>query len=233
MNKLKKYSTAINNWPQEDRPREKLFNKGEHTLTNTELIAILLRTGVKGQSAIDLARSIMQKFKTFRNMSHTNLCHWRECRGLGPAKIAQVKTALEIGRRFSEEKIKETCPKIVSSKDVVDILMLRMRDLKKEIFKIILLNSKNRIISIAEMQIGTVNRATPIMREIFQKAIEEFAASIICVHNHPSGNPDPSREDIDFTKKLYHAGMIMDINILDHVIIGNNKYFSFLDKGLM
>ena len=133
MNKLKKYSPNIKDWPEEDQPREKLIKNGEHTLSNSELLAILLRTGIKGESAIDLARKILHKFKSFRNMSHTDISHWIEFKGLGIAKIAQVKAAIEIGRRFREDEIKEDKPSIESSQDVAKILMPRMRDLKKGI----------------------------------------------------------------------------------------------------
>ena len=226
----KSKATGIKSWPKDDRPREKLFKEGEHKLSNTELLAILLRSGVKGESAIDLARKILQKFRTFRNMSHTDIRDWKEFKGLGPAKIAQIKAAIEIGRRFGEEKIEEK-PKIESSKDAVDILMPRMRDLKKEIFKIALLNSQNRIIDIIEVEEGTVNKATPMIREIFQKASQNFATSLICVHNHPSGKITPSTEDREFTKELFKAGKIMQVNVLDHVIIGDDSYYSFADKG--
>jgi DNA repair protein RadC len=230
---MKNYRSGIKYWPDMDRPREKLFRLGEHNLSNSELLAILLRSGSKGQNAIDVARRILQKFKTFRNMSHTDLSHWKGFKGLGLAKIAQIKAAIEIGRRFREEKIKETRPKIKSSKDVVKILMPRMQDLKKEIFKLLLLNSQNRIIDMIEVEEGTVNQANPIIREIFQKALQNFTAFIICVHNHPSGNPKPSQEDKEFTQELVQAGQILQIKVLDHIIIGNNNYFSFVDEGLM
>ena len=128
--KTKKYPNSIANWPEDERPREKLFKSGEHTLSNTELLAILLRTGVKGQSAIDLARKILQKFRTFRNMSHTDIRDWKEFKGLGQAKIAQIRAAIEIGRRFSTENTQPK-GKVKSSKDIADLFMGRMRDLKK------------------------------------------------------------------------------------------------------
>lgn len=227
------YDNTIKTWPKDDRPREKLLRSGEHTLSNTELLAILLRTGVKGESAIDLARKILQKFKTFRNMSHTDIRDWEELKGLGQAKIAQIKAAIEIGRRFKEEEVKESRPKITSAQDAAEIMMPRMRDLKKEIFKILLLNSQNRIIDNIEITEGTVNQATPIIREIFQKAMQRYAVSIICVHNHPSGDPNPSVEDKAFTKDMVKAGGILNIRVLDHIIIGNNKYFSFADGGMI
>ena len=226
----KAYEKAIKNWPKDERPREKLFKLGEHKLSNTELLAILLRSGVKGESAVDLARRIIQKFKTFRNMSYTNLSDWKEFKGLGQAKIAQIKAAIEIGRRFREEEIKEKPPQIKSSCDVVEIMMPRMRDLKKEVFKILLLNSKNRILDIVEITQGTVNQANPIIREIFEKALQSYASSIICVHNHPSGDPKPSKEDEEFTKSLTKAGEILNIKVLDHIIIGDDEYYSFADE---
>jgi DNA repair protein RadC len=230
---MKKYGKSISNWPKDDRPREKLLRNGEHTLSNSELLAILLRTGVKGESAFDLARKILKKFKTFRNMSATNASHWREFKGLGTAKTAQIKAAIEIGRRFGEEEIKERKPKIKSSKDVARIFLPRMRDLKKELFKALLLNSRNQIIEIVEIIEGTVDQANPIIREILQKALENFAASIICVHNHPSGDVKPSQEDKKFTQQLYQAGKLLQVKVLDHLIIGDNTYYSFVDEDMI
>jgi DNA repair protein RadC len=223
----------INTWPAEERPRERLLKNGEHTLSDSELLAIILRTGVKGESALDLARRILQKFKTFRSIGQVDLYRWRELKGLGDAKVAQIKAAIEIGRRFKEEKIKERRPRIKSSEDIAKILMTRMQDLKKEIFKVLLLNSQNRIIDITEVEEGTVNQAKPIIREIFQRALQQFASFIICVHNHPSGNPRPSQEDKEFTQELVQAGEILLVRCLDHIIIGNDDYFSFCDKGLI
>jgi len=233
VSKTRKHSNAINSWPQQDRPREKLLRNGEHTLSDSELLAIILRTGIKGQSALDLARIILLEFKTFRNMGHTDICKWKEFKGLGTAKIAQIKAAIEIGRRFRESGIKEIRPKIGFSEEVVKILMPRMRDLKNEVFKALLLNSQNRIIDIIEIESGTVNQAFPIIREIFQKALQDFAARIICVHNHPSGNPQPSSKDKEFTQELVQAGKVLMIDILDHIIIGDNSFFSFADEGLL
>lgn len=226
-------SRGIKNWPKDERPREKLLKNGEHTLSNSELLAILLRTGIKGSSAVDLARKIISKFKTFRNMSHTDIFQWKEFKGLGQAKIAQIKAALEIGRRFGEEKIKEKKTKVTSSKDVASLLMNRMRDLKKEVFKVLLLDGQNKLIDIVEIDEGSVAQANPIIREIFSKALQNFAAGLICVHNHPSGNCSPSQEDKNFTEELVSAGKVMQIKLLDHIIIGDNQHFSFKDEGLM
>lgn len=224
---------SINHWPKEDRPREKLIKHGEHTLNDSELLAIILRTGIKGQSALDLARKVLQKFKGFRSMGQQDLAHWKSIKGLGEAKISQIKAAIEIARRFSEEKIRQKRGKINSSDDIVKIMMPRMQDLKKEVFKVLLLNSQNRIIEIVEIEEGTVDQARPIIREVFQKAIQESASFIICVHNHPSGIPGPSPQDREFTQKLVAAGEALLIKCLDHIIIGNGIYFSFSDQGII
>jgi DNA repair protein RadC len=225
--------SGIKSWPADDRPREKLLTCGAGTLSNSELLSILLRTGVAGVSAIDLARRIIEKFGTFRNMSHTDQREWKEFKGLGPAKIAQIQAALEIGRRFREDEVRPTQQKIASARDVVDIIMPQVRDLKTEVFKVVYLNSNNRIINIGDAATGTVNQAMPIVREIIHAALQKFAAAIICVHNHPSANITPSPEDKKFTQELAAAGKLLGIKVLDHIIIGDGDYFSFADQGMI
>ena len=229
---MEKILNGIRSWPAEDRPREKLLKKGARTLSDSELLAILLRTGVKGMSAIDLARKIVDKFGTFRNMNHTDAREWKEFKGLGPAKIAQIQAALEIGRRFREVETLRGKQKISSSRDIVNIIMPQMRDLKTEVFKVIYLNSNNKIIEISDAATGTVNHATPIVREIIHAALQKFTASIICVHNHPSANVSPSVEDKKFTQELISAGKLMEIKVLDHIIIGDGTFYSFAEEGL-
>ena len=226
-------STGIKSWPQDDRPREKLLKRGAGALSNSELLAILLRTGVKGNSAIDLARQMLDKFGTFRNMIHTDMRQWKEFKGLGPAKVAQIQAALEIGRRFRDVEVSGPKPKVAAAKDVVNILMPQMRDLKTEVFKVVYLNSNNRIIDTSDAVTGTVNQAMPIVREIIHTALQKFAAAIICVHNHPSANISPSPEDKKFTQELSAAGKLMGIKVLDHIIIGDGNHFSFADEGIM
>lgn len=224
---------SIKNWPSDDRPRERLLRSGAGALSNSELLAILLRTGVRGTSALDLARRIMEKFGTFRNMSHTDVREWTGFKGLGPAKIAQIKAALEIGRRFREDEVLQTKPKIACAGDVINIVMPQLRDLKTEVFKVVYLNSNNRIIEISDAARGTVNLAMPIVREIINAALQKFAVSIICVHNHPSANVTPSPEDKKFTGELSAAGKLMGVKLLDHLIIGDGRHFSFADEGWM
>ena len=226
-------STGIKNWPKDDRPREKLLKKGARALTNSELLAILLRTGIKGSSAIDLARKVMKKFGTFRNMLHVDVRDWKEFKGIGNAKVAHIQAALEIGKRFREDEVSTGKQKVSSAKDIVDILMPQMRDLKTEVFKVVCLDSNNRIIDIADAATGTVNHAMPIVREIIHSALQKFAVSIVCVHNHPSGNITPSSQDKKFTKELSDAGRLMEIKLVDHIIIGDNSYYSFADEGIL
>ena len=228
----KTYEKSIKNWPEDDRPREKLLKNGAKALSNSELLAILLRTGTTGSSALDLARKVMKKFSTFRNMVHTDARDWKEFKGLGSAKIAHVQAALEIGRRYREDEVTTGKQKITSAKDIVNIVMPQLRDLKTEVFKVVFLNTNNRIIDISNTAVGTVDQAFPIVREIIHAALQKFAKSIICVHNHPSANITPSAQDKEFTKELSDAGKSLDIKVLDHVIIGDGQYYSFADEGL-
>jgi DNA repair protein RadC len=220
--------TSIKKWPKNERPRERLFKYGEHTLANAELLAILFRTGVKGASAVDLGRQVMEYFKTFRNMSAADISAMRSFKGLGDTKIAQLRASFEIARRFMSEP-KNSSSVIKSPKDAAGLFMPRLRDIKKEVFQVLLLNSKNNIIDIVEIEEGTVDQANPHIREIALKALQNFAASIIAVHNHPSGEPGPSKEDRVFTKNLTIACRALQINVLDHIIIGDNKYYSFAE----
>ena len=226
-------TSTIKDWPEDDRPREKLLSRGATALSNSELLAILLRTGVKGTSAIELGRRMMEKFGTFRDMSHTDMRQWREFKGLGPAKIAQIQAALEIGRRFRDVEVKADKQKVTSARDVAGALMPQMRDLKTEIFKVVYLKSNHRIIEISDAAVGTVNHAIPIVREILHTALQKYAAAIICAHNHPSGNLTPSPEDRKLTRELVDAGKLLGISVLDHIIIGDGHYYSFADEGLM
>lgn len=222
---------SIREWPVDDRPREKLLRRGEAYLSNAELIAILLQTGRRGESALDLARRVMERFPTFRAMSHVDAREWTRFKGLGPAKTAQIRAALEIGRRFREDEVRAQRASIRNASDIAALLAPQMRDLKTEVFKVVYLNSQNRIITITDIAQGTVNHAYPILREVFQQGLQCFAVSVICAHNHPSGDVTPSPEDRRFTRELHTAGTLMGLTLLDHVIIGDNIHYSFADQG--
>lgn len=221
-------TNSIKNWPLDERPREKLFKHGEHSLSNSELLAILLRSGTKGQSALDLARSLMKKFKNFRSMTNVDLRTWKEFKGLGKAKIAQIKASIEIARRYAIlEENDEKKTGIKYPEDVVKLFKVRLRDLKIEIVKVLYLNIKNRIIAEEDISQGTPTITYPIIRVIISKALQHFAAGIICLHNHPSGEPNPSKEDENFTADLRQSCKLMEIKLIDHIIFGENKFYSF------
>lgn len=228
----KKYPLSIRNWPEDDRPREKLLKYGEYVLSNAELLAILIRTGTTGKSAIDLGRELLNKFKSLRAMSGVDVSEFKEISGLKDAKIAQLKAAIELGRRMmSEEKAFHGVVK--SSADVVQFLMPLMRDLKKELFKILLLDKGNHVSEIIDIDVGTVDRVNPSVRNILLTALKYQSPSMILAHNHPSGNIKPSDADKRLTKDLIKAALAMELRIFDHVIVGENSYFSFADEGLI
>jgi len=227
-----KYPLPIREWSEDDRPREKLLKYGEHTLSNAELLAILIRTGTPGRSAVDIGRELLHKYKSLRNMSGIDIAEFKEISGLKNAKIAQIKAAIELGRRMlSEEKVLKGS--IKKSADVANYLMPLMRDLKKERFLLLLLDRRNTVTDVINVDYGTVDRANPYIREILQKTIKGNAASIIVAHNHPSGSVKPSNDDKAFTKSLMMASRATGISFFDHIIIGDNCYFSFADEGLI
>lgn len=228
----KLYERAILNWPEDDRPREKLLKHDAHTLSNAELLAILIRTGIKGSSAVDLGRELLRRFKTLRQMSGADVAEFREIKGLSTAKIAHIKAAAELGRRMmSEERALDRA--IHSSSDVADYLMPLLRDLKHEVFKVVLLDRGNNVLQIADIDEGDVARTEPSIRKIMLRAAQAYAAGFIGVHNHPSGDPTPSEQDQLLTRDLVIAGRAMEIRVFDHLIISDGRYFSFADEGLI
>ncbi|MCK9229564.1 MAG: DNA repair protein RadC [Syntrophales bacterium] len=232
MPKQRGYSLSIRQWSKDDRPREKLLKYGEQTLSNAELMAIIIRTGTPGRSAVDIGREVLHRFRSLRAMSDADITEFREIAGLKNAKIAQIKAAVELGRRMhSEEKSVEQ--PVRNSSDVAERLMPLLRDLKKERFVVLLLDRKNVIADVIEIDQGTVDQANPHIREILQQAIRKNSASIIVSHNHPSGSVEPSDQDRLFTKNLVIAARATGICCFDHIIIGDNCYYSFADEGLM
>ncbi len=226
------YPFSIRNWQEDDRPREKLLKNGEHSLSVAELLAILIRTGTPGRSAVDIGRELLATFKSLRKMSGADVSEFRKIRGLKEAKIAQIKAAIELGRRMmSEERL---CHNSVScSADVAEFLMPLLRDLKKERFIMLLLDKGNAISDVVDIDYGTVDQVNPSIREILQKAIQYNASAIIVTHNHPSGRRYPSRQDKTFTRNLVVASHATGIGFYDHIIIGDNSYYSFADEGLI
>jgi DNA repair protein RadC len=232
MSPKKIYPGAIVNWPEEDRPREKLLKHGAHTLSNAELLAILIRLGVEGSSAVDLGRELMRKFKTLRAISACDSAELHEIKGLSTAKVAQIKAAVELGRRMMSEERALKGP-IRSSSDVANYLMPLLRDLKYETFKVVLLDRRNNVMDVVDIDEGDVAKANPSIRKIMLRAAQAYANAIIAVHNHPSGDAAPSEQDRILTRDLVIAGRAMEVRVFDHLIIGDGCYFSFADEGLI
>ncbi len=221
---------SIKNWPEEERPRERLLKLGADNLSNAQLLAIILRTGGGGKSAIDLAMEMLDSFKNLKNIDSASIKEFAALKGIGSAKATQIKAAFELGRRlFRETDFKG--PVFLSSQDVYSYYHPLVKDLKKEIMFCALLDAKNRIFKDCRISEGTLTNSLIHPREAFRNAIRESAASVIFVHNHPSGDPSPSREDISITERLVHTGEIVGIKVLDHIIIGHGKHISLMDNG--
>lgn len=229
ISKKNKYS-GIATWSKYDRPREKLFRLGAKHLSDSELLAVILRIGVKGKSAIDLAQEITTRFKTWRNMVDVDIAEWKQIKGLGITKISQILAAIEIGQRIQSEKSKQYVL-IKDAKQLAEIFSPRLRDEKKESFWVVLLDGKNKIKDEMELAKGTVNEVSTYVREVFMTALRGAAASFAIIHNHPSGNPEPSQNDIQLTRELVCAGKTLKIKVQDHLIIGDDRYYSFAEHG--
>jgi DNA repair protein RadC len=230
--KDKKDSYPITEWPEADRPREKLLGHGAESLSDAELLAIVLRTGdgTSGRTALDHARQLIKTFKNFRNLASVTTTELYNLKGVGPAKAAAVMAVMEISRRYATERFTQGTV-FCHSKSVFAHFHQRLRDRKKECFFILLLDSKNRAIKEERISEGTLTSSLVHPREAFAPAVRDSAASLILVHNHPSGDPAPSREDEEITRRLVEGGHLLGIGVLDHIIIGHGSYYSFADEG--
>jgi DNA repair protein RadC len=223
---------AIKGWPLDERPRERLLDRGPEALSDAQLLAILLRSGSERTNAVQLGMGLLERFGSLSSLSQTSAAELCSIHGIGPAKAAQLLAALEIGRRSQSRRLAPS-DKIQSSQDVYNHFHPLLRGLKKELFKIILLDGKNKIIRHLTVSEGSLNFSVVHPREVFNPAVRDSAASVIFLHNHPSGEPHPSKEDIESTRRLVAVGGLLGIEVLDHVIIGDGEYFSFADRGLI
>ena len=229
-----RYRTSIREWPEEERPRERLIQYGAEGLSDAQVLAIILRSGDSAakMSAIDLARALLTEFDGFRGLDAASISELCATKGIGPAKAAQVKASLEIGRRLMAGTGARQVAFRTSS-DVTSFYIPMMRGLKKEVFKCVLLDARNRIQREVTVSEGSLTGSIVHPREVFSPAIRDSAAAVLFVHNHPSGDPTPSQEDIQITKQLVEAGKILGIRVLDHVIVGEERSMSFADEGLL
>ncbi len=220
------------NLPLAELPRERMIDKGIDALSNAELIAILLRTGSTGEPVIQLAHRVLGHVGGLRQFLDASLEELVKVKGVGTAKAIQLLAGIELGRRVAKTKPEERGV-IRSPEDVSNLLMEDLRYLTQEHFVCLFLNTKNQVIAHSTVFIGSLNSSIVHPREVFKEAIRKSSASVICLHNHPSGDPTPSKEDIEVTKRLIQAGQIIGIDVLDHVIIGDGRYVSLKEKGLI
>ncbi|WP_274307585.1 RadC family protein [Solibacillus daqui] len=213
-----------------DRPRERLLRQGAKSLSNQELIAILLGTGTKQESVLTVANRVLLNFEKLHNLKFATLEEMTEIKGIGEAKAVLLLAAIELGRRLASKEDEQRYT-IRSPEDAANFLMQDMTSLHQEHFVCLFLNVKNQILHKKTIFVGSLNASIVHPREIFREAVKRSAASIICAHNHPSGVPTPSPEDIDVTTRLYEAGKIIGVDLLDHVIIGDHQFISMKEKG--
>ena len=223
---------AITEWPEEERPREKLLTKGAQALTDAELLAIFLRTGVPGMSAVDLARSLLEQLKGLRGLFAASQREFCDVRGLGKAKFAQLQAVLEMSRRYLAEELSQG--DVLTSPDATRALLkARLYGHRQEVFACLFLDNRHRVLAYEEMFHGTIDGASVHPREVVRRCLEIGAAAVIFAHNHPSGVAEPSQADLRITQRLRDALGLVDVRVLDHFIIGDGDGTSMAERGLI
>ncbi|MFW5915229.1 MAG: RadC family protein [Planctomycetota bacterium] len=223
-------SPRIKDLPRSERPRERLLANGASELTNTELLAILIGGGSQGTTALDIARDLVGTFGDLRTLAGAGNDQLSKVDGLGDARLARIKSGLELGRRMSSEPI-EVGMAIEGSRQVFEHFRQRLCDKKQELFLSLLLDTRHRVIREQEVAVGSLNESVVHPREVFREALKESAHSILFIHNHPSGDPAPSPQDRRLTSRLQKVGDLMGIEVIDHIIIGHESYYSFAERG--
>ena len=234
-------SFTIHDLPAEERPRERLRKHGPDALSSVELLAIVIGRGTAGRSALTIGQELLSHFKSVRGISEATIEELSAIKGIGAAKAAQLKAAFQLGERQGLEHEERVRFEITNPQAVARAVRATIQDKAKEHFKLLLLNTRNRIIGIAPISVGTVSASLVHPREVFKAAIGHGASSVVLVHNHPSGNPEPSDDDIALTRRLADAGRLLGIEVLDHIIIGKEGkkegpkvgFISFKEKGLL
>ncbi|PCK09969.1 MAG: hypothetical protein COA42_01540 [Alteromonadaceae bacterium] len=223
---------AIHQWPEQDRPREKLLMHGAQALSDTELLAIFLRTGCVGKSAVDLARDLVHNFKGLRAMLEASQKEFCSHKGLGQATYAQLQAVLEISKRHMAEQLQQS-PKINSCAAVKKYLIAQLRSKKTEVFAALFLDTQHQLIQFEILFTGTINSAAIYPREVVKRSLKHNASAVIFAHNHPSGHSKPSQADIAITERLKKALLLLDIKTLDHIIVADNNTYSFAEHGII
>jgi len=225
----------ITDWPIQERPREKLMQQGAYRLTDAELLAILIRSGSGGRSALELARELLIKAGSLEHLAQMDYHQILalSIKGLGPTKAVTIAAVIQLSRRLHAARHPLPDSIVRSSSDVAQLFGPRLRDLNREIFMVILLASNHKVLQEVVVSEGILNASVVTPREVFRPAIQANAAAVILLHNHPSGNPEPSQEDIQVTRQITTVGKALSIPVIDHLIIAADKYTSFADKGLL
>lgn len=223
---------TINNWPLAERPREKLLNLGAKYLTDAELLAIFIGSGIRGKTALDLARELLSEFGDLKKLLDVQPHLFYQKRGMGKAKLAMFKAALELGRRYLAENL-EKGETIANSQVTKRFLASRLRGYQHEVFACLYLDTQNRVLGFEELFEGTLHEANIYPREVVKRCLAHNAAKIILAHNHPSGNPHPSQADREMTRQLKDSLTLIDIQVIDHIVVGNKDCISFAEIGLV
>lgn len=226
------YHTKIKQWPVDDRPREKLLLRGPAALSDAELLALIIGSGSGKVTAVDLAKKLIADHQNLSELSKLSVDELTRNRGLGKARSAEIVAAFEIGRRLARSRTAERT-RINGPEDVATYMQPHLAHLKREVFEVLLLNSANIVQKQVRISEGNLNASIVHPREVFKAAIDGLAASVILIHNHPSGNPEPSNEDKVITRQLVESGRIIGIPVHDHIIIAGNTYTSFAERGLL
>jgi DNA repair protein RadC len=225
------YHPTIHDFPLGERPRERLQYYGPTALSNAELLAILLRVGMPGENVVALSTRLLTQFGGLAGLARASFGELATIKGLGTAKTAQLKAAIELGRRLLVTS-PDARPQITSPLDVANLLMLEMGSLEQEHLRTLLLDTKNRVLASPTVYVGNVNSSIIRVSEIFRDAVRENATAIIVAHNHPSGDPTPSPEDVQVTRTIVEAGSLLGIDVLDHLVIGHQRFVSLKERGL-
>jgi DNA repair protein RadC len=221
----------ISDLHESDRPRERLAALGPQALTNAELLAILLRVGVQGENAVEVGQRLLKKFNGLRGLHRAPFKDLMDQHGMGEAKASQIKAAIELGRRLTLESPEEK-PAINSPADAAALMQYDMSALEQEHLRVMLLDRRNRVLEVVEVYKGSVNSSQVRVGELFKDAIRANASAVIIAHNHPSGDPTPSPDDVAVTRAIVQAGKLLDIDVLDHLVIGSGKWVSLKERGL-
>jgi DNA repair protein RadC len=228
-----KDSFTVRDLPLNERPRERLLKLGSEALSAQEILALILGRGIKGESVMVTSQKLLSRFGNLKGIANASVEELSEVRGVGLAKAAQIKAALELSKRLEGDAGERQKPMVKSPEDVVNIAKSQLKGKKKEHFLVLCLDTRNRVINCRPVSIGSLDASIVHPREVFKEAVSSSAASVIFVHNHPSGDPEPSKEDVELTKRLVKAGEIIGIDVLDHIIICDRSYLSLKAKNLL